>query len=132
MEQERRRHARYNDVDIELAIARPGLKGILSVNPAVECLNFSLTGLQFGSDQEFKEGEKLILDLRVYDLIADELKGCVVNCEQHDDGLWCTCVRFCFEEKSMQKPHISHTLLKIEDRLRIATEYPVTSIANLA
>ena len=127
MEQERRRHARYSQSDLELEVARPGIKGILSVNPSAECLDFSLTGLQFGSDQPFRQGEKVIVDLRVYDLRADELRASVVSSEKKDNGMWCTRLRFCFEDKSMQKPEISHSLLKIEDRLRIATEFPMSS-----
>lgn len=127
MEQERRRHTRYEQNELELSVARPGIKGILSVNPTCECLNFSLTGLQFGSEQVFKIGERLILDLRVFDVMAEELRARVVNCESNDDGMYCTCVRFCFEEKSMQRDDINHALLRIEDRLRICNEYPLSA-----
>ena len=124
MDQERRRHARYERADLVLDVARPGIKGILSINPSSECLNFSLAGLQFGSKQPFKKGERLILDLRVYELEADEIRAQVVNCQDHGDGTWCTGVRFCFEEKPMQRPEISHVLLQIEDKLRLAQEFP--------
>lgn len=125
MEHERRRHTRYTQTELELSVARPGIKGILSVKPTVECLDFSLTGLQFGSDQPFRIGEKVIMDLAVFDLRADELLASIVSTEKLDSGLWCNRVRFCFEDKSMQKPEISRQLLRIEDRLRIAAEFPM-------
>ena len=75
MEQERRRHPRYCQKGIELAVARPGIKGILSVKPTVECLDFSLTGLNFASDQAFQANETVIIDLCVFGLRADELRA---------------------------------------------------------
>ncbi len=131
MDIDRRRHARYERADLELSVARPGIKGMLSLKPTSECLNFSLAGLQFGSDKMFNKGEHLILDLRVYDIEADELLAEVVNTVSHDDGTFCTGVRFCFEEKRMQRSAISHALLQIENRLRLAEEFPATSSFTL-
>ncbi len=127
MEQERRRHPRYCQKGIELAVARPGIKGILSVKPTVECLDFSLTGLNFASDQAFQANETVIIDLCVFGLRADELRASVICTEELDSGMFCNRVRFCFEEKSMQKPEISRILLQIEDRLRIESEFPMES-----
>ncbi|MCB1693460.1 MAG: PilZ domain-containing protein [Pseudomonadales bacterium] len=127
MEKERRRHRRYQRSDLELDVARPGIKGILSINPTSECLDFSLAGLQFSSPKQFSKGEKLILDLRVYEIHIRELKAQVITSKARAKGLFCTGVRFCFEEKSMQRPEISHALLQIEDKLRSAQEYPFTA-----
>ncbi|XOV88823.1 MAG: hypothetical protein ACFHX7_02815 [Pseudomonadota bacterium] len=131
MDKERRRHARYERADLELSVARPGIKGMLSLNPTSECLNFSLAGLQFGCNKLFQPGERLILDLRVYDIEADELLAEVVNAASHEDGTYCICVRFCFEEKRMQRASINHALLQIEDRLRLAEAFPETASFTL-
>lgn len=112
---------------MHLDVARPGIKGILQINPTSECLDFSLAGLNFGSSQQFRRGERLIIDLRVYDIEVHELRAEVITSQRRDNGLYCTGVRFCFEEKSMQKPEISHALLKIEDKLRVANEYPLST-----
>ena len=74
--------------------------------------------------QEFKIDEKLVLDLRVRDMELDEINAVVLECEQLDNGLYCTRVKFCFLEKHMRNPRIMHALLQIEDRLRIEREYP--------
>ena len=127
MDKERRRHARYHRADLELDVARPGIKGILQLSASSECLDFSLAGLQFGSTTKFKEGEYVIIDLRVYDVAVRELRAEVVSCvpkELEDQCMYCTSVRFCFEMKSMQRPSIKRALLQIEDKLRVATEYP--------
>ncbi len=132
MDQERRRQPRYSRADLELDVARPGIKGILALNPTVECLNFSITGLQFGAEDSFKVGERLILDLRVFEIQARELRSQVVSCEYNTEaGLWCTSVRFCFEDKSMQGEEINHALLQIEDKLRIANEFPVAGVSAM-
>lgn len=132
MDSERRRHARYQKADLSLDVARPGIKGILSLNPTGECLNFSLAGLNFGSSQAFQLGERLVLDLSVYDISVSELKAEVVNTTKREKDLYCTGVRFCFEEKAMQKPEISHALLQIEDKLRVAEQYPYAYAADVS
>ena len=122
--EERRRHARYKRADLALNVARPGIKGILNVSPFSECLDFGIAGLQFGSTEEFQVGERLIVDLRVFELEVRELNAEVVSCEQKADRMFCTNVRFCFELKRMQRPEISRVLLRIEDRLRMVQQYP--------
>lgn len=127
MKEERRRHARYHRADLELDVARPGIKGILQVNASSECLDFSLAGLQFGSATKFKEGERLVIDMRVYEVILRELRVQVVSCSPKEvDGycMYCTSVRFCFEMKGMKRPEINRGLLQIEDKLRVAQQYP--------
>jgi hypothetical protein len=125
MERDRRRHARYERADLVLEVAHTGIKGILTVNPHTECMNFSLAGLQFGSSERFKRGDRLILDLRVQNLEADELRAEVISSQERQTGEFCTGVRFCFEEKPMQRPEISHVLLQIEDKLRLVQEFPL-------
>jgi len=124
MKIERRRHPRYEGADLAVDVARPGIKGILEVHPNSECLNFSLGGLRFGSNQQFQEGEPLIVDLRVHEIEIAELHAQVVACTPHDGGMYCTGVRFCFEDKNMQRPEVSRALLQIEDKLRVAQEFP--------
>jgi len=122
--QEKLRNARYEELSLELKVARRGIVGFLRLNPTADCLDYSQTGLQFGSDQEFKIDEKLVLDLRVRDMELDEINAVVVECEQLDSGLYCTRVKFCFLDTHMKNPRIIHALLQIEDRLRIEREYP--------
>jgi hypothetical protein len=110
-----------------LDVARPGIKGILSINPDCDCMNFSLAGLQFGSQKEFKKGEKIILDISVSGVVINEMIGQVMTVQEIDDCKFCIGVRFCFEEKSMQHPEISRALLQIEDKLRLAEEYPYSA-----
>ncbi|MEX2328016.1 MAG: hypothetical protein WD558_09820 [Pseudomonadales bacterium] len=124
METDRRRHARYHRANLELDVARPGIKGILALSPTSECMDFCLAGLRFGSRQQFETGEYLVLDLRVYGIVINELAAEVMSCTPEENGSYCTGVRFCFEQKSMQNPEISHALLHIEDRLRAAQKYP--------
>lgn len=111
-------------LSLELKVARRGIVGFLKLNPTADCLDYSQTGLQFGSDQAFKTDEKLVLDLTVRDLELDEINAVVVECEQMDNGLYCTRVKFCFLEQHMKNPRIMLSLLQIEDRLRIEREYP--------
>jgi hypothetical protein len=126
--EERRRHSRYSRTDLAIDIARPGLRGILSVSPLVECFNFSRTGLKFGSDRSFRIGEKLILDLRVFDIQVHEVCAEVVTSERLESGGWCCGVRFCFEDKNMQRPEVHHALLQIEAKLRAADEFPYSPV----
>lgn len=122
--QERRRYPRYERADLVLTVARPGISGFLRLNPTAQCLDFSITGLQFGSDQTFQIGEKLILDLSVYNVSLDEIPVYVVKSQQEPGGIWCTGVRFCFDTKRMRSPKVHRSLLQIENRLRQAEEFP--------
>lgn len=129
MEHDRRRHIRYRKADLEVDVAKPGIKGMLTISPSSQCLDFCLAGLRFESDQAFEPGETLFLDLRVYGVAVREIKARVISCVPHERH-YCVGVRFCFEEKSMQRPEISHGLLHIEDRLRTAQAFPINVPAS--
>ena len=124
MDSDRRRHERYDNEHLILNVARPGIRGILSLNPTAECMNFSLAGMQFGTEEKLKVGERVVLDIGVDDVQLKELSGEIRSCKAQDDGTFCYSVRFCFNEKRMQKPDIRLSLLKIEDKLRMLTAYP--------
>ncbi len=121
---ERRKHERYNQEGLGLTVARRGIAGILKLNPASECLDFSLSGLHFGSNQLFNVGEKLVIDLQVRDLELREINAVVIDSMEMEPAFYCTRVRFCFEDRRMKDPKLMHGLLQIEDRLRLAREYP--------
>lgn len=125
---ERRKNTRYHELGVELSVARRGIVGFLRLNPSADCIDFSVSGLQFCTDQRFKVDEKLVLDLRVRDIEATELNAVVVSSEPMTEegqlGKYCTRVRFCFMERRMKKPRIMHALLSMEERLRVARQYP--------
>lgn len=127
MNDDRRHNERYNNERLVLNVARPGIKCFLRLNPTAECLNFSLTGLQFTSEQVMQTGEALVLDLCVYDIELMEIYAEVVSCTPEGDDLWCSGVKFCLQDKRMQHPDIRHRLLKIEDKLRSLSRYPGTT-----
>ena len=128
MSDERRQHERYDNAQFVLNVARPGIKGFLRQNSTAECLDFSLAGLQFASEEVIQLGETLVLDLCVYDIELTEIYGEVVSCRQEDNGRWCCSVKFCLEDKRMQHPDIMHCLLKIVDKLRCLREYPTATV----
>ena len=111
-------------MNLTLNVARSGLAGFLRLSPTASCLDFSVSGLQFGSNQRFKNDEKLRIDLRVNDVQVREVNAVVVGCEEKEPGMYCTRVRFCFLERRMKNPRIMHDLLAIEERLRVAEQYP--------
>jgi hypothetical protein len=115
---ERRRYARFENRSLSVAIARPGILGVIRSNPTAECLNFSRTGLQFDCPQELNEGEKLIIDIAVDGINLHELKAEVVCKLKTATGDWCHGVRFCLEE--IKKDNVFHSLLMIEDRIKNA------------
>jgi len=121
----RRKDIRYGHCGLGLSVARSGLAGFLKLNPLSECMDFSLSGMQFSCNQACLEGEKLVLDLVIQDLELYEINAVVVTCQKERPDNYCVGVRFCFLAQHMQKPQVIHKLLQIEDRLRIATEYPV-------
>jgi len=128
LKEERRQHTRYDKVNLELSVARPGIKGILRINPSSsKCLDISLSGIQFNSNQKFTLDEKLVLDLCVYDTELKELNAIVLDSQLHEDGHWCTRAKFCFQAKRMQQPGVTSSLLKIIDRLRTEHEFPLVT-----
>ncbi len=126
--EDRRKHTRYDQDDdhpgLELNVARSGIAGFLKLNPTADCMDFSVSGLQFGSNQQFKIDEKLRIDIRAQDVELKEINGVVVESKEIEPGMFCTRVRFCFLERRMKNPRIMHALLGIEDKLRVAQEYP--------
>tara|TARA_R110002072_G_scaffold64_9_gene414 strand:- start:3931 stop:4329 length:399 start_codon:yes stop_codon:yes gene_type:complete len=124
MQEERRKHTRYDELDLELNVARRGIAGFLKLNPTADCLDFSLSGLQFGCSQPYKIDEKLVLDLKVRDLELNEVNAVVVESELIEPGLYCIRVKFCFQDRHMKNPRIMLALLKIEDSLRVEKLYP--------
>ena len=128
MSDERRHHERYDNLQLVLNVARPGIKGLLGLNPTAEWLDFSLAGLQFVSEQVMQPGEVLVLDLCAYDIELTEIYGEVVSCTQEDNGQWYCSVKFCLEDKRMKQPDIMHCLLKIEDKLRSLRQYPTANV----
>lgn len=124
VEDKRRKHERYNNEQLVLHVARPGIKGILKLNPTAECLNFSRTGLQFVSNPPLKIDEKVVLDLLIYYIELDEIRGEIISHKPLDNGQCCHGVPFC--DKRMNNADITQLLL-IEDRLRTAQQYPIAS-----
>lgn len=122
--EEKRRYQRYANEQLSLEIARPGIQGIIRTNPTAECLNFSLTGLQFDCPQELKTGEKILIDIAVDDLALRELRAEIVSQQPIQDDHFCYGARFCLESPEMKKPDIHHVLLQIEDKLKVMQEYP--------
>ncbi len=116
MTEEKRRYTRFENRSLSVAVARPGIRGIIRTNPTAECLNFSRTGLQFDCRQELNEGEKLVIDIAVDDLCLNELRAEVVSKLQTATGDWCHGARFCLEE--IKKDDVFHGLLMIEARLK--------------
>ncbi len=124
MSEERRHHDRYAMEQLVLNVTRPGIKGFLQLSPTADCLNFSLSGLQFLCQKPMKPGEPLILDLCFFDINLTEIYGEIVSCEQQESGAWRCGLRFCFEDKRMQRHDVSQCLLEIEHKLRALDEYP--------
>lgn len=124
MSDDSRLHSNYTRDDVAIDVARPGIRGILSVNPDTHCFNIDRSGLRFGCTKDFQPGERLILDLRAFNIEANELSAVVTDHEQLADGTWCCEARFCFEDRHMKEPEVFHALLQIEDRLRANDQYP--------
>jgi len=123
---DRRKQTRYTQGDLKLSIAYPGIKGMLRFNPIVKCVDFNSTGLQFECDKTFQLDDRLIIDLCVQDECIYELYGVVCYTRKLEDNYLCG-IRFCFEEKRMQKGDVKRTLLNIESNLRLNDQYPETA-----
>jgi hypothetical protein len=128
MTEEKRHQDRYAIEQLVLSVARPGFKSFFQPNPETECRNFSLSGIQFASTQPMKPGEVLVVDLRYFEIDLTEIYCEVVHCQKEKSGLWNSGVKFCFEDKRMQKREISHCLLMIQDKLRSLTNYPTPAL----
>lgn len=124
MDTNKRKNIRYAHGLLSINVARPGITGFLKLTPTSDCMDFSLSGIQFGTNQQFQHDEKLILDLIIDDIELYELNARVVICCQEEQVPFCTRVEFDFETSRMKKPEVMHALLQIEDRLRVAAEFP--------
>lgn len=121
-------HVHDGSENIVLSVARPGLTGILRVNPASsKCLEICSSGIQFRSNQQFFAQEKLVLDLFFHDTNMKELNAVVSESQNDQEGRWSTRANFCFKAKRMQKPSVTTKLLSIIDRLRMEDEFPLIS-----
>ena len=49
---ERRQHPCYPRDSLDLKVTRPSIKGMLTLNPEADRLNWSQSGLQFDSDRK--------------------------------------------------------------------------------
>lgn len=127
MPDDTRRHANYTRDDVTVDVARPGIRGMLSVNPHTHCFNIDRSGLRFSCTKDFQPGERLVLDVRAFSIEAHELSAVVTDREELDDGTWCCVARFCFEERHMKNPTVFHALLQIEQKLQSNDEYPWAS-----
>ena len=121
--EEKRRYARYANQQIELEVARPGIKGMITTNPSVQCLNFSRMGLRFDSPQKLETGEKLLIDIAIDDIALRDIQAEVVFGQPGESGNWCYGTRFCLESSTMNKPEIHLGLLRIEDKLKSQSEF---------
>ena len=119
MSDEKRRYERFVNRSLSVAVARPGLRGIIRTNPSAECLNFSRTGLQFDCHQELRTGEKLVIDIEVDGISLNDLKAVVISKVQTESGDWCHGARFSLED--VRKDRVFHSLIMIEDRLKNAS-----------
>lgn len=122
--EEKRRHQRYANERLGVDVSRPGIKGIIRTNPTAECMNFSLTGLQFDCPEALDPGEKILIDIAVDDLEIRDLEAEVVSRQSLPGDHFCHGVRFCLESPEMKKAEIHRCLLQIEDKLKLMQEYP--------
>ena len=121
---EKRRYQRYGNQNLSLQVSRPGVRGMLRSNPSGKCLNFSRTGLLFNCAQPLKDGEPLVIDIFIDDIILRDVAAKVVSKQRQEDGAWCHGARFCLEQRKMQKEEIYRNLLLIEEKLKNCAEFP--------
>jgi hypothetical protein len=124
MREERRQNKRYANPALNVDIARPGFTGMIKDNPTAECVNFSLSGVQFDCVQKLKANEKLLIDIELDDIALQELVAEVISYLELEDGTWCYGARFCHESVEMKKSEVQHGLLRIEDKLKSWQEFP--------
>ncbi|MBV1879137.1 MAG: PilZ domain-containing protein [Pseudomonadales bacterium] len=132
MQQEKRKHIRYSGKCIfdllEISVSRPGIREFLKLSPTVQCLDFSLSGLQISSDQHFYIGQKLIIDFLLRDIELIEISAVVITCNEGEPGKFSVGSRFCFSSPRMQDPIVKHALLQIEARCKAADEFPILNV----
>ena len=118
------RYSRHLPNDLTIRVARRGFMGLLKLSPNSQCVEFSLSGLQFHSDQKFKINQKLVIDLCLHNIDAKEINAVVLTCDSYGANHFCTEVKFCFESKHMQHKRVEQVLRMIEDKFRLAEQFP--------
>jgi len=118
------RYSRHLPSDLTLRVARRGFIGLLILSPNSACVEFSLSGLKFQSDQSFKINQKLVIDLCLHNIDAKEINAVVLNCAPDGANSYCTEVKFCFESKHMRHKRVEQVLRMIEDKFRLAEQFP--------
>lgn len=116
-DEDRRQHPRVPVSDLRVAVHRRGWRGVLGRPPAIECIDFSLGGLQIETNQPFAVGERVVIDLRFREVCMEEINGMVVRVVDRD-GEDRYGVEFCFESRFMRTPRVSDCLRRIESYLR--------------
>ena len=118
------RYSRHLPNDLMIQVARRGFMGLLKLSPNTKCIEFSLSGMRFQSDQPFKVNQTLVIDLCLRDIEAKEINAVVLNCIASGDHHFCTEVEFCFESRHMQHKRVEQVLRMVEDKFRLAEEFP--------
>lgn len=80
-----------------------------------DCLEFSLTGIQIESDEEFKVRQPVVIDLRLHDLRVEELPG-VVRSVSVSDGKHFYEIEYDRERRT--RPNTLHCLRHIDTHIR--------------
>lgn len=121
MTEEKRRYERFENHSLNVAVSRPGIRGLIRTNPTADCLNFSRTGLQFDCPQKLEPGENLLIDIEVDDIDIHDIKAEVVTRKETSSGDYCHGVRFCLED--VKRDDVFRALLLIEDKLKGLSTY---------
>lgn len=120
---ERRGMPRYPHGDLDVQVHKPGLRGVLRTSYRARCVDFSLSGLQVDSRQQFKIGEQVIIDLHLLDVFVQEMNGVICTARPQADG-YRYGLRFCFEAgKHMRTSWVSDCLRRIAGHLKQLSVY---------
>lgn len=76
---DRRVHTRYAHGGLTVDLHKPGLRGVLGRPEATQCIDFSVTGLQVCCGRTLNAGDRVVVDLRLYELHIDELECTVCS-----------------------------------------------------
>ena len=83
---ERRTHIRYAHGGLTVELYKPGLRGVLARPESTQCIDFSISGLQVCSARALHAGERVLVDLRLFDLHIDELECAVCSVREYPSG----------------------------------------------
>lgn len=81
---DRRRYPRFPHGSLAVTLHRAGLRGILAGQVQTRCLDYSRCGIGVITDRTLRVGERLIVDLVVAGVRADELVGVVASSSMTD------------------------------------------------